>query len=104
MNRIESLLAQISSDLEVMHQLGFSETKRELISPSTAKAGFIISYARGQDLAEIEFLDDQIEVRLNSRELFGPILHSGFGGNMFPAEKLQAHLPNILNVLRPHAS
>jgi hypothetical protein len=99
-NNFESLLQETEESFGYLHELGFGLEKREFVFPESFRGGFEISYSNGTSNLEIDYLEEQFEVRLQSVEIFGPTVHPGFGGNMFSGPHLVECLPRIAQVVR----
>ena len=100
MHSFESLLQETEKSFEFLRDLGFGQEKRSFVAPESYRGGFQISYSKGGSTLEIDYLEMQFEVRLQSSEIFGPTVHPGFGGNMFSGPHLTEHLPQIAQGVR----
>ena len=95
MNTCDSLLSQTESSFGFLAHQGFKLVSREFISPNSFRGGFLVKYSNGKSTLEVEYLEQQFEVRCDSKKIFGPSVHPGFGGNMFSNQHLIEFLPSI---------
>jgi len=100
MNTFDSLLSQTESSFGFLAQQGFNLDCREFVSPNSFRGGFLVKYSNGKSILEVEYLEQQFEVRYDSKEIFGPRVHPGFGGNMFSSQHLIDYLPSIIQSVR----
>ena len=100
MNNFDSLRSHTESSFGFLVHQGFKLVSRDFISPNSFRGGFLLNYSNGQTTLEVEYLEQQFEVRGNSIEIFGPKLHAGFGGNMFSSQHLIESLPSIAQSVR----
>ena len=92
-------------------QLGFTLVKRWVSGGESFRDGWRLSYSSPVVCVTVQYLDAQFEVHFTragttasylaiDRELFGR--RSGFHGDMFPPEKLEAAIERIADDIREH--
>jgi len=69
---------------------------RRFFGEESFKGGFVLEYLASGRRLSLVYADAQFEARLDGREVFGPIEHHSFSGNMFSRENLAKYLSQIL--------
>ncbi len=82
-----------------LSNVGFQLTNRECLSPDSFKGGFVLTYVAANRHVRIQYLDMQLEVSEQNKEVFGPTNHPEFSGNTFSREHLAEHIGHIAKVV-----
>jgi hypothetical protein len=86
---IDDLLAITKSAFAFVAAHGYSLADTERVFPDSFKGGFVLTWKRLDSSMEVEYLDQQLTVRCDERELFGAAVCGPFAGKMLSPE----HLP-----------
>jgi hypothetical protein len=100
MPTFNELAAQAEQVFGFVSQLGFRQIEREIFWPASFKGGFVIVFESASSSLSVEYSELALLVKVGNSEVFGPSVHPSFAGNMFSAEHLAEHLPQIAERVR----
>ena len=90
---VQELLAEA---LAAFSFLGVPIDSRVVV-PEDFRGGFVVAYPGD---VRVQYLDCEITISKNERELFGVANHGSFAGNMFSREHLPSSLKRIAEYVR----
>ena len=99
---VNELALAVENEFAFLEGLGFPLAEWSEIFPESFKGGFklVFRHQSGKQVV-ILYTDYEFEVNADGEEIFGPMRHEPFAGNMFSREHLIGALPGIRQSLEP---
>lgn len=85
---IDQLVMETRQAFEFLIGKGYGPPVVELIWPDSFKGGFVLTYRAKALVVEVRYLDTEMVVERDGRDLFGMNQPGSFAGNMFSRQNL----------------
>src|SRR5258706_9512696 len=94
--KVNDLVRAAENEFGFLEALGLPLVEWSEIFPESFKGGFKLIFrgGSGKEMV-IKYTDYEFKVHADQREIFGPVQHEPFAGNMFSREHLIGALPKI---------